>query len=205
VHEGRVPEVAGARAKVLLPAAFEVVSPPLAEVIRDINKYSNNVMAQQLFLTLSLNGATPNGAAGSGEAATLAKSQEVLRQWWTERIGREDAPILGNGSGLSREDRISAQALARLLQSAYLSPLMPELMASLPITGVDGTLKNRRTTAQGSAHLKTGSLRDVTAVAGYVHGASGKRYALVAIVNHPNANAARAAFDALVAWAVRDN
>ncbi len=196
VREGRVPEVT---------AAFEVVSPPLAEVIRDINKYSNNVMAQQLFLTLSLNGATPNGAAGSGEAATLAKSQEVLRQWWTDRISRDDAPTLGNGSGLSREDRISAQALARLLQSAYRSPLMPELMSSLPITGVDGTLKNRRSAAQGSAHLKTGSLRDVTAVAGYVHGASGKRYALVAVVNHPNANAARPAFDALVAWAVRDN
>jgi D-alanyl-D-alanine carboxypeptidase/D-alanyl-D-alanine-endopeptidase (penicillin-binding protein 4) len=196
VREGRVPEVS---------AAFEVVSPPLAEVIRDINKYSNNVMAQQLFLTLSLNGATPNGAAGSGEAATLAKSQEVLRQWWTDRISRDDAPTLGNGSGLSREDRISAQALARLLQSAYRSPLMPELMSSLPITGVDGTLKNRRSAAQGSAHLKTGSLRDVTAVAGYVHGASGKRYALVAVVNHPNANAARPAFDALVAWAVRDN
>jgi len=191
VHEGRVPEVS---------AAFEVVSPPLAEVIRDINKYSNNVMAQQLFLTLSL-----NGAAGSGEAATLAKSQEVLRQWWTDRIGRDDAPTLGNGSGLSREDRISAQALARLLQSAYRSPLMPELMSSLPITGVDGTLKNRRSAAQGSAHLKTGSLRDVTAVAGYVHGASGKRYVVVAVVNHPNANAARPAFDALVAWAVRDN
>ncbi len=196
VREGRVPEVS---------AAFEVVSPPLAEVIRDINKYSNNVMAQQLFLTLSLNGATPNGAASSGEAATLAKSQEVLRQWWTDRISRDDAPTLGNGSGLSREDRISAQALARLLQSAYRSPLMPELMSSLPITGVDGTLKNRRSAAQGSAHLKTGSLRDVTAVAGYVHGASGKRYALVAVVNHPNANAARPAFDALVAWAVRDN
>jgi D-alanyl-D-alanine carboxypeptidase/D-alanyl-D-alanine-endopeptidase (penicillin-binding protein 4) len=82
---------------------------------------------------------------------------------------------------------------------------MPELMASLPITGVDGTLKNRRTQAQGSAHLKTGSLRDVSAVAGYVHGASGKRYAVVAIINHPNANAARPAFDALVEWAVRDN
>ena len=200
VREGRVPEPVNAGGKVRPLAAFESVSPPLAEVVRDINKYSNNVMAQQLFLTLSL-----NGAANNGEAATLAKSQEVVRQWWTERISRDDVPSVGNGSGLSREDRISAQALVRLLQSAYRSPLMPELMASLPITGVDGTLKNRRTPAQGSAHLKTGSLRDVTAVAGYVHGASGKRYALVAIVNHPNANAARPAFDALVAWAVRDN
>ena len=210
VREGRVPELTSAGGKVRLPVAFEVVSPALAEVIRDINKFSNNVMAQQLFLTLSLNGATNNGAAAngtasSGEAATLAKSQEVVRQWWSERISRDDIPNVGNGSGLSREDRISAQALARLLQSAYRSPLMPELMASLPITGVDGTLKNRRTQAQGSAHLKTGSLRDVSAVAGYVHGASGKRYAVVAVINHPNANSARPAFDALVDWAVRDH
>jgi D-alanyl-D-alanine carboxypeptidase/D-alanyl-D-alanine-endopeptidase (penicillin-binding protein 4) len=200
VREGRVPELSSAGGKVRLPVVFESVSPPLVEVVRDINKYSNNVMAQQLFLTLSL-----NGAANNSEAATLAKSQEVVRQWWSERISRDDAPSVGNGSGLSRDDRISAQALARLLQSAYRSPLMPELMASLPITGVDGTLKNRRTQAQGSAHLKTGSLRDVAAVAGYVHGASGKRYALVAIVNHPNANAARTAFDALVTWTVSDN
>ena len=199
VREGRLPELASAGGKVRQVAAFESVSPPLAEVVRDINKYSNNVMAQQVFLTLSL-----HRDAQAPQPATLEASQAVLRQWWGERIGVDEAPTVGNGSGLSREDRISAQALGRLLQSAYRSPLMPELMASLSITGVDGTLKSRRSVAQSSAHLKTGSLRDVTAVAGYVHGASGKRYALVAIVNHPNANAARAAFDALVTWTVSD-
>ena len=200
VHDGRVPEAAGAAAKVLLPVAFELVSPTLAEVIRDINKFSNNVMAQQLFLTLSLNPGVP-----SGEAATLEASREIVRRWWKDRMGTDDAPTLGNGSGLSRDDRISAQALARLLQSAYRSPLMPELMSSMPIAGVDGTLKNRRNQAQGSAHLKTGSLRDVVAVAGYVHANSGKRFCLIAIANHPNANAARPAFDALMEWTVRDN
>jgi D-alanyl-D-alanine carboxypeptidase/D-alanyl-D-alanine-endopeptidase (penicillin-binding protein 4) len=200
VHEGRVPEVAGTTSKVLLPAAFELVSPTLAEVIRDINKFSNNVMAQQLFLTLSLNPGAP-----SGEAATLEASREIVRRWWKDRLGTDDAPSLGNGSGLSRDDRISAQALAHLLQSAYRSPLMPELMSSMPIAGVDGTLKNRRNQAQGSAHLKTGSLRDVVAVAGYVHANSGKRFCLIAIANHPNANAARPAFDALMEWTVRDN
>ena len=199
VREGTVPEISRAGAKVRLPPAFEMVSPTLAEVLRDINKYSNNVMAQQLFLTLSL---PPSGQNG---AATLEASREVLRLWWKERIGGSEAPVIGNGSGLSREDRISAQALARLLQNAYRSPLMPELMSSLPIAGVDGTLKTRRTQALGSAHLKTGSLRDVVAVAGYVHAASGQRYALVAIANHPNANAARPALDALLEWAVRDN
>jgi D-alanyl-D-alanine carboxypeptidase/D-alanyl-D-alanine-endopeptidase (penicillin-binding protein 4) len=78
---------------------------------------------------------------------------------------------------------------------------MPELMASLPISGVDGTLRRVRSRAQGSAHLKTGSLGDVVAVAGYVHGTGGKRYVLVALVNHPNARAARPAIDALVEWA----
>jgi D-alanyl-D-alanine carboxypeptidase/D-alanyl-D-alanine-endopeptidase (penicillin-binding protein 4) len=113
--------------------------------------------------------------------------------------------VLDNGSGLSRHERISAQALARLLQTAYVSPLMPELMSALPIAGVDGTLKRSRAEALGRAHLKTGSLRDVTAVAGYVHGASGQRYVLVAMVNHPNASAARPAFEALMDWAVDDN
>jgi D-alanyl-D-alanine carboxypeptidase/D-alanyl-D-alanine-endopeptidase (penicillin-binding protein 4) len=114
-----------------------------------------------------------------------------------------DAPVLENGSGLSRSERISADALGRLLQLAFLSPLMPDLMASLPITGVDGTLKRVKSRAAGSAHLKTGSLVDVVAVAGYVHSAAGKRFALVAIVNHPNARAARPAVDALVEWAAR--
>ena len=197
-----------------VPAAktpvFEVSSPALAEVIRDINKFSNNVMAQQLFLTLSLPVRSPSATNGTGAApgtalpASREASRTVLTRWWKDRIGPDDAPTLDNGSGLSRSERISAQALARMLQNAYRSPLMPELMSSLPITGVDGTLKRSRAAAQGSAHLKTGSLRDVTALAGYVHGASGKRYVLVAIANHPNAPAVRPAFEALVDWTVRD-
>lgn len=198
-----------------VPAAktpvFEVSSPALAEVIRDINKFSNNVMAQQLFLTLSLPARSPNGAPngtgatpGTALPASREASRAVLARWWKDRIDPDDAPTLDNGSGLSRSERISAQALARMLQTAYRSPLMPELMSSLPITGVDGTLRRSKAAAQGSAHLKTGSLRDVTALAGYVHGASGKRYVLVAIANHPNANAVRPAFDALVDWTVRD-
>ena len=183
-----------------LKPLFEVSSAPLAEVIRDINKFSNNVMAQQLFLSLGL-GATRN-------RSTPEAAREVLRAWWRERVRRgesatEDMPVFDNGSGLSRLERISAQALARLLQLAWASPYMPELMASLPISGIDGTL--RRSRATGAAHLKTGSLRDVIAVAGYVHGQSGKRYVLVAMANHANAAAARAAFEALIDWTARDN
>ena len=177
------------------PPTFEVNSPPLAEVIRDINKYSNNLMAQQLFLTLAL---TQRGR-GTPELA-----REVLQQWLVGRYGEAGrAVVVDNGSGLSRDTRVSAQLLARLLQDAAASPVMPELMGSLPVSGTDGTMK-RTKTLTGRAHLKTGSLRDVTGVAGYLLAPSGRRYVLVGIINHPNAAAARPALEALIQWAADD-
>jgi D-alanyl-D-alanine carboxypeptidase/D-alanyl-D-alanine-endopeptidase (penicillin-binding protein 4) len=174
---------------------FEMSSPPLADVVREINKFSNNVMAQQLFLTLGL----ARGAGGTQEA-----SRELVRRWFAERVGKAaDGAVIDNGSGLSREARLSALALARLLQSAWASPVMPELIASLPVSGLDGTLLRSRA-PPGRAHLKTGSLRDVAGVAGYVLGASGRRLVVVALINHPNANAARPVFDALVQWAAHE-
>lgn len=184
VHPGTAPQE---------PATFELTSPTLAEVIRDINKFSNNVMAQQVFLTLGLT--TP---------ATTESAREALHQWWQRRISATDTPSIDNGSGLSRQNRISAQQLGEVLKVAYASPTMPELMSSLPVVGVDGTLK-RSLASSASAHLKTGSLKEVTAIAGYVHAASGKHYVLVVIVNHPNAGAVRPALDALIDWAVMDN
>lgn len=177
------------------PPTFTSVSPALSEVIREINKFSNNVMAQQLFLTLGW------WRTGKG---TPEASREVLRRWLADRIGRHaEGVVIDNGSGLSRETRLSAQQLARLLQAAWASAVMPELVASLPVSGIDGTLI-RSKAPPGRAHLKTGSLRDVAGVAGYVLASSGRRYVLVAIVNHPNANAARPAIDALVQWVVQD-
>jgi serine-type D-Ala-D-Ala carboxypeptidase/endopeptidase (penicillin-binding protein 4) len=178
-----------------LSPAFELQSPALSEIVRDINKFSNNVMAQQLFLTLSLQ------QTGVG---TMEGSRAVMRQWWRGRFGEEEGPVFGNGSGLSREERITAQQLARLLQAAWASPLMPELAASLPVAGIDGTMRRARGKGVGLAHLKSGSLRDVAGVAGYVHAASGKRYVLVAIANHPQAHAVRPAIEALIDWAARD-
>ncbi len=175
---------------------FEVISPTLAEVIRDINKFSNNVMTQQLFLTLS----EQRSGVGSNEA-----SREVVRNWWQGRFAEQELPVLDNGSGLSRLERVTPQGLALLLQTAYVSGAMPELMASLPIIGVDGTLRRSKSrVSQGWAHLKTGTLRDATALAGYVHTPSGRRLVVVAIINHPNAPAARPALEALVDWAVKE-
>ncbi len=177
-------------------ATFEVTSPTLMEVIRDVNKFSNNVMAQQIFLTLGRDNATGT--------STPASARLALNQWWRNRISASDVPGIDNGSGLSRATRISAAQLGQLLKTAYASPWMSELTSSLPITGVDGTLK-RSQASVASAHLKTGSLREVVALAGYVQANSGKRYVLVALVNHPNSLAARPALDALVDWTVKDN
>jgi D-alanyl-D-alanine carboxypeptidase/D-alanyl-D-alanine-endopeptidase (penicillin-binding protein 4) len=181
-------------------------SPSLAEVIRDMNKYSNNVMAQQLFLTLSLN-------VANDKPATFEASRAVLASWWKARYGTGgtygaaaglDAPVVENGSGLSRTERITSNALARLLVDAYAAPCMPELIASLPQVGVDGTLL-RSKAVPGSAHLKTGSLSTVAARAGYVDSQkiAGKRYVLVAMVNSDNPAviaSARGLFDTLINW-----
>ncbi|HEY6134139.1 MAG TPA: D-alanyl-D-alanine carboxypeptidase/D-alanyl-D-alanine-endopeptidase [Rubrivivax sp.] len=180
-----------------LTPSFEHRSPALSETVRDINKFSNNVMAQQLFLTLAL--VRQPAAPASAEGA-----RDALRRWAAERLGDTPAElVLDNGSGLSRQTRVSAQWLARLLQHAGASAVMSELMSSLPVNGLDGTMRRSRASA-GRAHLKTGSLRDVAGVAGYVLADSGRRYVLVAIINHSNANQARPALDALVQWAIRD-
>lgn len=185
VRDGLVPQG--------LKPAWENQSPSLAEVVRDINKHSNNVMTQQLLLTLG----KERLGQGSFEAGRSA-----LSQWWQLRWPAAEMPVVENGAGLSRTARISAQALGRMLQGAWASSVMPEFMSSLPISGMDGTL--RRSKASANAHLKTGSLRDTNALGGYVLGNSGQRYVLVAMVNHTNAGAARPVMDALVDWVAQD-
>lgn len=179
---------------------LEAPSLPLAEIIQDINKFSNNVMAQQLFLSLS----SELGAPGRFEASVLRTSQ-----WWRSQFPGIEAPVLDNGSGLSRHERSSAHTLTALLQAAMAGPHAQAFVDSLSLAGVDGTaarLKDRNPGSPviGNAWLKTGSLRDVASVAGYVQGQSGQRYTVVAILHHPNAQQARAALDQLLEWTVRD-
>ena len=169
-------------------------SPALAEVIRDINKRSNNVMARQLLLTLGAanaqSGATQRDGAAAVHSVLLAHGMEFPEL------------VVDNGSGLSRNGRVSADSLAKLLNTAYHSPVMPEFMSSLSISGTDGTARRRLrgTSTLGMAHLKTGTLRDVRAIAGYVLASSGKRYLVVGLVNHEQAASAGPFLDALVAW-----
>ena len=179
---------------------LQAPSLPLAELVADINKFSNNVMAQQLFLTLS----SELGAPGRFAASRLR-----LERWWRDQFPGLPTPVLDNGSGLSRSERSTARSLTALLQKAHQSPQAQAFKNSLSVAGVDGTvarLKDRLPNSPviGHAWLKTGSLRDVASVAGYVQGETGRIYTLVAMVNHPNAQQARPALDALLEWAVRD-
>jgi len=166
-------------------------SRPLAEMIRDINKYSNNVMARQLFLTL--------GTDASRRPASKDRAQRVVGDWLVSKGLDRREFVLENGAGLSRVERLTAAGLQTLLQGAFASPLMPEFVSSMPIVGIDGTMR-RRQAAAGSAHIKTGLLADARAIAGYVLAASGRRYAVVAFINHPNAGAGQPALDALLNW-----
>jgi len=168
------------------------LSPPLDSVVRDINKWSNNVMARQLMLTIGWEA----GVRPVDEAAAALALKQVLHQ----RGLQFPELALENGAGLSRLERISAEHLAQLLVTAYHRPVMPVLMASLPILGMDGTLKKRLAdgTNQGMAYLKTGSLDGVSSLAGYVQDQAGKHYVLVMIVNHRQSAAIRPVQDALL-------
>jgi len=232
------------------------VSPPLSEVIRDINKFSNNTMARQLFLALGTtdsvsdapqanqipeevrladsnsssddfsrapafrNASLPkvmSGGDNAGEAtpvilpeitandplpANIAQSTAALRHWLITQQLQFPELVLENGAGLSRKERISAQHLSELLERASLSPFHAELEASLPILGMDGTAikRLRENGVAGYAHLKTGSLKGVKSIAGYVQARSGKRWIVVFLVNHANAAPAQYAQDALIEW-----
>ena len=170
------------------------VSAPLAAQLRDINKFSNNVMARNLLLSL---------VARRGDVPASASTAVIRVVEWMKSVGLDNSTlVLQNGSGLAREEKLSAAALAALLQRAWQQPTMPELVASLPVAGIDGTMAKRfeQSPLKGRAHIKTGSLDDVASIAGYVTARSGKRLAVVAMINHAKANEARAAFDQLLLW-----
>ncbi|MDR2874891.1 MAG: D-alanyl-D-alanine carboxypeptidase/D-alanyl-D-alanine-endopeptidase [Methylobacillus sp.] len=190
VFEGKLREgVAPADAPVLA----SVESPPLADVIRLINKYSNNLMARQLLITLG---------AEKGQGGSAAKGSVAARAWLAANGLDFPELVLENGSGLSRNERISAKHLGDLLAAAYASPFMSEYMSSLPIYAVDGTFKKRSQSngAAGRAHLKSGTLDGVSAAAGYLLDARGRLWIVVFIANHPRAEAGKAAQDALLDW-----
>ena len=188
--------LAGIRAHLAETARASGDAGTAVDLYREIvARQPHNLMARQLFLTLGLE------LQGSG---SLPAARAVVQAQAAERAGcAADDLVLDNGSGLSRSSAATADCLARLLVSAWHSAVMPELLASLPVAGVDGTARQAQQ-AVASAHLKTGSLRDVAAVAGIVLADSGRRYAVVGLINDEHAQSARPALDALVGWAQHD-
>jgi D-alanyl-D-alanine carboxypeptidase/D-alanyl-D-alanine-endopeptidase (penicillin-binding protein 4) len=197
-------------------------SEPLSSIIRDINKYSNNVMARQLFLTLgetmpvdlleSVSGnklskilpPAPSFPGNTERSGHMNLERSILAmQLWLER-NRLDFKevVLENGAGLSRKERISVAHMVQLLQNAFDNPLSAELQSSLPILGVDGSVKRRlrESSAASHAHLKTGTLEGVKTIAGYVRSQNGKEWIVVFFINHPYAKHGQDAQDALIEW-----
>jgi D-alanyl-D-alanine carboxypeptidase/D-alanyl-D-alanine-endopeptidase (penicillin-binding protein 4) len=188
VETGEVPDSAR-----LFATASSV---PLAEVVRNVNKFSNNVMTRQLLLTM--------GAESSGEPGTATNGREAVDRW-LEGQGI-DAPGLHieNGSGLSRETRMTAGSMAQMLEAAWRHPFMPEFIASMPLSGLDGTMRNRfrGSALEGRLHVKTGRLDNVYAIAGYLQARSGTRYVVVVFHNDTDVHRGpgRELQDALLRW-----
>jgi D-alanyl-D-alanine carboxypeptidase/D-alanyl-D-alanine-endopeptidase (penicillin-binding protein 4) len=156
-------------------------SEPLSEIVRVTNKYSSNMMARSLVLAIA--------AEMNGVPATTEAGKQTILDWLKTRGLVLPELVIGNGSGLSRDARVSPDGMAKLLIGARQSRFAPEFLTSLSLGGLDGTLQKR---FQGlddpsRVRMKTGTLKDVSCVAGYVTGQSGKVYAVVVFVNHPGA------------------
>lgn len=166
----------------------------LPEAVRDMNKFSNNVMARQILLTIA--------TEATHQPANAAQGAQAIGAWLAGKGIDTRGLSIENGSGLSRGERIAPRTMGRMLAAMFHSPLMPEFISSLPLAGVDGTMRRRLTSRSiaGNAHIKTGSLNEVRTIAGYVLAASGRRYAVVCMVNDARARFAQEAQDALLQW-----
>lgn len=151
---------------------------PLAEIVARVNKHSNNVMARQIVYTLAAETYGPPGTEQRGIA--------VINEWLQKAVSGSGPITLDNGAGLSRNARITAADFDRILQFGWRRPYMPEFAASMALSGHDGTLRRRfdDTKLTGQAHLKTGSLDHVSAIAGYMQSRTGRRFSVVVLHNH---------------------
>lgn len=178
------------------PPFYRWDSPPLAEVVRPLNKWSNNVMADAFLYAI--------GGSAFKPPLTAAQGVAVVQRYLVERKIPTAGLVLENGSGLSRNTRISAHTLSEVLRYAYGSRYMPEYLASLSIVGVDGTTRKRfpRAPETGWMHLKTGHINGVAAIAGYVRAKSGRMYSVAFLANHPRMNfwSGNVLSDALLRW-----
>ena len=168
---------------------------PWGELLRPLNKTSDNAWTRLLYLQLGV-----PAMAANPQASTATLAEREVQAWFTQRGIDTQGLVMDNGSGLSRSERISAWQMASLLKAAWAGPHASDLIMSLPTAGVDGTLRNRLkdSPAAGWARLKTGTLRNVVALAGYVKDPQGRPWAVALMVNHEQAAKARPVLDAFV-------
>lgn len=172
-------------------------SRPLSAVVQTTNKYSNNVMARQLALSI----AAEQGNRPASEADGRAAVMDVLRRQGLALEGFQ----LDEVAGLSRDNRITVEHVAELLDHAHASLVMPEFLASLPVAGVDGTLRNRfrGEPEAGRIRAKTGSINHVSGIGGYVRNLSDETLMVAVLINHQDAHrgSGTAIQNAVLRWA----
>lgn len=155
------------------------LSPPLSDIIKSMNKPSDNWIAEMLFKTI--------GAEVKGEPGTWQKGREAIGEFLNEITDGENTFRFVDGSGLSRYNLLNTELLTKLLVYMYNNfELMPEFSASLPIAGVDGTLRNRMQGmyAEKVLRAKTGTLSGVSALAGYTRTVDGEVLAFGILISH---------------------
>ena len=201
VWDATVRELTDGQAAPALPLQARAASRPLAETLRTINKSSDNPVTRMTYLALAEHAPT----TVPGTATTAQKAEQTLRSWMVKNQIDDTGLVMDNGSGLSRSERISANTVAQTLQVMARSNWAPEFMSSLPIVGVDGTMRNRGkgSPAAERARMKTGTLRNAYALAGYVQNKAGDWQVVVAMVNHEQVGGtkARQLLDAVLQWA----
>ena len=183
-----------------------MASNPLSEQIKDINHHSNNVMTEQIALSLPLY-ASPK-LAGQQQVSDYPKTFALMQRWWQQHLPNDTAPVMSRASGLCRDCQITPSSMLALLTLAYQSPNFAVFRESMGVAGESGTIKALKwrqpnNPAIGHAWIKTGTLDNVTAMAGYVQGQSGKWYAVVGLINADNAknnDKAKAVLDEMLAW-----
>lgn len=195
-------ELLGADREAAAPADARVLAAhrgrPLAEVLREALKTSDNPLTRSIYLRLG-------AAERQRDERTRGAAARVVHDWFAAHGIATDGLVLDNGAGLSRSERIAPAQLAAVLDAAWRGRHAPELLAALPVAGVDGTMSRRLkgTPAEGRARLKTGTLRNVVALAGYVPDASGRTWVVAALLNDEQAAQGRPVLDALIDWIAR--
>lgn len=186
VIEGKVPENAN--------SLYTAYSEDLVHISRLTNKYSNNVLARHIYLTLGLK------ANGASEAADYVMARSALQTWLTQQVKVKPGKVfVDNGSGLSRDSYVTARAMNQIIAYGWRSPRMPEWVATFPVSATDGTMRKRKV-APGNAYIKTGLLNGVKSAAGVIQAKSGRRYAFFGVVEGQRATSTDAPLDAVIQW-----